>query len=819
VKLLNIQTGVLEEVAEPNAAIAAGSHAPKRDEVFTFRNPEDGGVYEATGAELRDIISAGGILETPLDRREREIKAKYGHSEILAGTAGVARGLTFGLSDAALSAAGLGEDVKALKEANPYSSMLGEIGGIIVPTLLTGGTGLVAKGAQAATTATRGVAKGAASVAEQIVGKAVGKSVASRTLAGAVEGATYGLGQSISEASLGEPANVAENLLVGGAFGSALPIIGAGLKAAGKFAVEEGLPTLASATSSVPRSELKQFYSLSGAGKKARQLVNVGPKEIKERLVEIARENDDLAKTAGRFFDETKIANAEKMLGNLPPESVAVRTGGFEKLRIAFDDVLATFQSRPNEFAGDIARSVEGIGDDFVKQMSGAKTASDGFLALNELNKRLKAAAKVAGKIQTPQQIAASKATNKLRDGVISLLEDESVWGRPAVMQQKMNSAYTEFEDARKAFSKYFKSQFGEKWRVDANKVLKYARKQGTPEAMDAAEALDLYLSSSNRLRDVIAEFGGPGKLGKMAAEKGEAALRSTLDDMAKLRTFEELGGSTQARLRFGPGFGLPGVGGLLSMINPTGKFAVQVIGAAERALQKTNTEWMKGVGAAVSALSSSVPASLATTVKDLGTAQARGEEILALAGNPTAMAEAVSEATGQLQIAAPKAAAQMQEQMARTVQYLAQKVPGNPTQGMLGAEEWNPSDSELAIWNRHLVAADRPMVLVEDLRAGNLAPETVETVKTLYPNFYSKTVAAVLQSVAEKKIKVSFDKRVQLSILTGQPVESSLRPDTLLALQMSYATAQKPAPPTGNPGKSAIPEANLTPGQRLSSR
>lgn len=822
-KLLNVQTKALEEVADPASAIAAGSHAPKRDETFTWRNPEDGGVYEASGAELRDIIRAGGVLETETDRKERELKSKYAHSEVLAGAAAAARGLTFGLSDAALSAAGLGEDVKALKEANPYSSILGEIGGIIVPTLLTGGaSGAVSAGAKAATSATRGVAKGAMSLAEQIAARAVPKAaekLAAKTMAGALEGAAYGLGQTVSEASLGEPANVAENLLVGGAFGSAVPLFTAAVGALGKKTVEKGLPAITALISGADRTELEKFYKLDASGKKARQLVKAGPDVVKERLVEIARENDDLAKTAGKYFGETKMAAAEDMLQGLKPEDVAVRTGAFEKLRIAFTETLGEFRANPNRFESAVAREIEGIADDFVRQMSQAPDAVSGFKALDELKSRLYAAAKVTAKDQTPQQINASKRAKSLLNMATDMLEDESIWGRPAAMQKKMNSAYTDFVDAKKAFEQRFTSKFGTERRVDARKILNYSKNQGTPEVADAAQALDDYLRTSNRLRDVISEFGGPGKLGKFAAEGAEGKLRQTLDEMATLKSYEQMGNGNN-RLSFGGGFGLPGVRQYVSMFNPTGKFAVSVLGAADGLLQKTNTEWMKNVAGAVKSLSSAVPASLATTVKDLGTAQEKGEQILALAGNPTALGEKMAEATGQLQVAAPKAAAQMQEQMARTVQYLAQKVPGNPTQGMLGADpDWKPSDAELAVWNRHLVASERPMVLLEDLQSGHLAPETVETVKTLYPNFYNKTVAAVMQLVAENKPSVPFEKRVQLSILTGQPIEPALKPDTLLALQMSYASAQAQAKPMGNPAKSRIPEANMTPGQRLSSR
>ncbi len=160
-----------------------------------------------------------------------------------------------------------------------------------------------------------------------------------------------------------------------------------------------------------------------------------------------------------------------------------------------------------------------------------------------------------------------------------------------------------------------------------------------------------------------------------------------------------------------------------------------------------------------------------------------------------------------------------MQQMSANAVQFLAQKAPGNPNMGEYGQQtEWEPSDAEMGVWNRYLTAAEKPMTLVHDFTSGHLAPETVETVKALYPNFYSKTVAAIGQYLAEKQPTISFDRRLQLSILMQAPVEPSLRQDNLLALQMGYAKTEG-APGMPQKALKGAGESQMTPGQRLSSR
>jgi hypothetical protein len=816
VKLLNVKTSALEEVADPQAAIVQGSHAAKSSEVFTFQDPSDGGVYEATGDELAPILRAGGVLETELDRRHREVTSKYSDSPILAGAAGAARGLTFGLSDAALAAGGLSEDVAALKEQNPYSSVLGEVGGIIIPTLLSGGTTAIGGAARVATTATRAVTRGAESVAAGLVEGGVARTIA----AGAAEGATYGLGQSISAASLGEPANVAENLLIGGALGGLVPAAIAGLKSGGKVAVEKGFPKVTAMLGGGDATELEKFYQLSGAGKTTRQLVKTGPEAVQTRLIEVSRQVDETARHASAYFGETKMAKAEELLGHLKPEDVAVKTGNFEKLRLKFDDVLNQFSSRPNSYDSGIAKEIRVLGDEYVQTMSKATTAADGFKALDELKRKLNTASKVMAKNQTPQEILASKAAKELEQTATNILEDSSVWGNAATMQQKMNSAYKDFVDSQKAFNKYFRSQFGNETRVDAKKIINFSKNRGTPAASDMAEALDGYLSSANSLRNVIAEHAPQmqkiaGKGGASAAT-AESKLMTALDELGTIQKYEEMGGGIRNRALFTSS----GVKDILSMANPTGKFAVQVLTAAETALSKVNQEWLGHMGTAFKSLQSSVPAKVATEISSLSDANAQGQEILRLAGNPDALGAHVADLTGQLQLAAPEVAQVAQLSVSSAVQYLAQRVPADPEQGMYGPNpSWKPSDAESAVWKRHLDAAQQPMNLIKDFSAGNLAPETVETVKALYPAFYQQTTQGIAQYLGDKKPNMPFSRRLQLSVLMQSPIEPSLRKANLRELQMSYAEAPEAQQPSGGKPISIDAAGQMTPGQRLGNR
>lgn len=209
-------------------------------------------------------------LDTPELAAERARQRTYGSAgaQVAAGAAGVARGATLGLSDAAaagvdaLAGTDITGDLNALREVNPGLSALGEVGGAVAPLLFTGGGSALARGAvegaalanearggasvlgsllragsaparlaeglamgtEARTLAALGT-EGSAALLPRVLGRA-----ASMGAGGTVEGAALGVQQSITEAALGDApltaeqviANVGLNALLGGATGGVL---------------------------------------------------------------------------------------------------------------------------------------------------------------------------------------------------------------------------------------------------------------------------------------------------------------------------------------------------------------------------------------------------------------------------------------------------------------------------------------------------------------------------------------------------------------------------------------------------------------------
>lgn len=257
---------------------------------------EDGSVYEV---DNRTNISALPNFKFELNAQkvEREKMAEAAEMPVTAALTGALRGASFGISDALGSAIGYGEDLRRLKEANPIASGIGEVGGTIGSVLLLPGGGLVGGAAKAgevtAGLAERAIANTVAKGAAETATSSLARDIAARAARGAitkgaggfVEGSLYGLGQTLSEASLGDPKEAAEHLIsnvgfsglvngsmmaVGGAFGGILRNAHPGISKAEVSTIRDQIDNLKTATGEIDQNIADEL------GKTAQKLVDEG---------------------------------------------------------------------------------------------------------------------------------------------------------------------------------------------------------------------------------------------------------------------------------------------------------------------------------------------------------------------------------------------------------------------------------------------------------------------------------------------------------------------------------------------------------------
>jgi hypothetical protein len=217
---------------------------------------QTGQVVKIDSSESAEALKQSGFVPANSAQVESAQKQeKYGGlvGGLEAGAAGLARGVSLGLSDWAAKNLNITDEktLQTLKDMWPIVSGTSEVAGIAIPALLSGGAG--AAGAMA-----RATPAGLASLAGRAATKFTAKTLPAATsvptallqktlssfVGNAVEGAFWGAGNEVSEATLQNRPLIAQGLLehagytglLTGGIGAALSFAGTGLSAAIKKA-------------------------------------------------------------------------------------------------------------------------------------------------------------------------------------------------------------------------------------------------------------------------------------------------------------------------------------------------------------------------------------------------------------------------------------------------------------------------------------------------------------------------------------------------------------------------------------------------------
>jgi hypothetical protein len=280
---------------ELNQKVASGKYAFGQGIDIPVVAP-DGELGYVPSEKAEEAFAQGFRWQTPQDReadtakkKQQIIEQNYGDAAGTSFLQGVASGATFGGSDVVLNKLGLADAAKQVKDLNPASNVAGNVVGAIAnPVMGAAGNAVKAGGAALGeTSAAIRAGEALASRGFSTAGKIVQNTLPNIT-GSAVEGAFYGLGQGVSEAALGEPSKIVENLasnaamggifggMLGGAFGGlsdASPLIKDIAKATWSKADE----LVQSAAQKATKSTLLPVLRSSGKDEEARLLEQLIP--------------------------------------------------------------------------------------------------------------------------------------------------------------------------------------------------------------------------------------------------------------------------------------------------------------------------------------------------------------------------------------------------------------------------------------------------------------------------------------------------------------------------------------------------------------
>ena len=143
----------------------------------------------------------------------------------------------------------------------------------------------------------------------------------------------------------------------------------------------------------------------------------------------------------------------------------------------------------------------------------------------------------------------------------------------------------------------------------------------------------------------------------------------------------------------------------------------------------------------------------------------------------------------------------------ARAVQYLNTLKPNESQMGAFGAKRV-PSAIEKAKYNNALEIAQQPLTVIGKLKKGNLTPDDVNTVRTIYPNLYKNMVAQLTTAAIDhvgKGNSIPYKTKLQMALFTGSPMDASMGAQALQRAQSSFMVAQAPAQQQARPSKKGM--------------
>jgi hypothetical protein len=167
------------------------------------------------------------------------------------------------------------------------------------------------------------------------------------------------------------------------------------------------------------------------------------------------------------------------------------------------------------------------------------------------------------------------------------------------------------------------------------------------------------------------------------------------------------------------------------------------------------------------------------------------------LAANPDKILDSVVNSTSGV-ADDPALQSALQAKGMAAANFLISKMPKRPdVHNVFGASpKYKPSAQDLSKWNRYVRAVDIPMTILDDFNAGILTPESVEAVRTIYPEIYANISSKLIDKMSTVKKPISYQSKLQISTLLGVPVSSAMSPDFIQKLQQNIAQQPEPEQP-----------------------
>lgn len=807
-------------ISQPQGPQPASIDSTEPDATPTEINvttPEGDLVSISTG-QLQEAISHGYKPATEEEVHKYFNEQKYGTGKEMLKTAaeGIAKGLVGPLAPLAEKALGVKEeDIRGRAEANPGIHTASEVGGFIAPAFASlGGAGLAKLGLEGAGAALEGASKFTQLGALEKLGKfaPVANTLAGKIGVGAARGAVDNMllqgSDEVSKMILNDPNASADHALsnmgmaagIGAVLGGGAPAISALWKAT--------------------------------VGDKASKLINDFKGRIQEHVTNpepvkaVGDELNNYYTTIRNSADEVygpqglKTQDIAKSMPEMSPKITQQAQDIYNTMSKKLEDMAA----KPNRYPERLTSRLQGDLEEFTSAISKDNLSSaDVFNAAQDLKSKFQSYSKF-DKFVKPVDEAYDfvNSAKELSADLREKLEDHSVWGKAAKRQQAINSAFKEYLPALKDFEKKFTSEVGGERVIDPAKVNTYVSQLGKSSSEIKQTMLKNFLDASERYKKVINESTqniglepvlhdtpltatmstlGKKTIGaKMAdafiekglTQGGGQALGATAGAVLGKQVGGHYGvelGAIIGQHALGPFFSsiLPGIAKTI-LERPTAsadgfKAAIDYTYAIKKGVNELNL----GVKRVFDKDSQQSPNTRMPTEADRAklTKQLKNLQL-----NPDAMLKAGDQVGSYL----PSHTGAIGQTMMTSVNYLNSLRPSEARAMPLDTKP-TPDKTQTASYNRALDIAENPLIVLNKIKDGTITPSEILSLKTMYPALHSQIAQKLQDHIIENAHKgdlIPYKTRVGVSMFTGQPLDSTMMPASIISAQEANMGSQQ---------------------------
>lgn len=668
--------------------------------------------------------------------------------------------------------------------------------------------------------------------------EAAGK-IAAKGLAGAAEGAAFGAGETLTEDALGNPEPIGERLLANMGHGAMWGAGIGGLIGAGESAIPKAASGVKSAISKTYETLLGKEAApiYDGAGK----IVNAGERELglgqkayakgysevtgkpigeveapfknpeeykvkseAERQEHIGKAKEDMEnlfkeekKLTSTVFQEVK----PKVVTDILKESNISAPNNFTSTVISkLDDLEKKIVSDPDQYFKGAATKINEVKEGVLRRIKNESSAADHFNEIDSAKGYLQSFAKSLEGKDNDKIIATLPLLQEVNGFIRSGLEDSSMWGDAAAVQQKINRAYSELKDAKT----YLLKSIGERDPVTKKLVIAPTKLETFYNGINKVkgqQTLDRLNGYKKALEDFAEASSDAHKVAKIPQDK--QALVDMISknyknvDIAN-KTFGAdknfgFGRVTDWTSRaFGLGLPLKIAEHIVNQLKDPGVFAAtlgkihktsETVGdTVEKLAKKAYEPIIKAAESSKEGAKKVI--SKEDVEKDIKNVKEKMESV-------DKTHEKLENSTKQISGFAPKITSAIQRSMLQGVMFLHSKIPDwsdNTSQAPMDAPK-QPKQEENTKWARYNDAVEDPMSVMADAVNGRVTPEGIETLNTVYPNLYTQMKSSLINEIVSKKAKnkditIPYQKRIAINQFLGVNLDSTLNPMNVMANQ-----------------------------------